>query len=261
MKRVFKHSFLSVILALLLGAAAASETPTELLIVRSDGFFPPNEMVVGDKLIGVHIDLISAVAATLNIKVNFASYPWKRAILMLQEGQADAITYMGKTPEREAFGYFEEGNRIATTQNAFFTLRGNLPAITYSGDVHQLRPYTIGTIRGRVYYPAFDQANYLRKDNKAADEEHLLGKLMLKRFEIAIGHVSRISYYAQQINAVDKIAFLQPYSPPIANYLVFSKAKKHDQLAKRFAAAMEAFKKSEKFQEILTKYRVKAEEF
>jgi polar amino acid transport system substrate-binding protein len=42
----------------------------------------------------------------MHIKVVFETYPWLRAINMLKKGQADAISYMGKSVEREDFAYF-----------------------------------------------------------------------------------------------------------------------------------------------------------
>ncbi len=68
-------------------------------------------------------------------------------------------------------------------------------------------------------------------------------------------------YVAQNLNVADKIVFLQPYAPPINNYFVFSKAKNHEQLAQRFATAMESIKKSTVYLEILKRYHVKVEDF
>jgi polar amino acid transport system substrate-binding protein len=233
----------------------------QLLVVHADGFFPPNEMLGGEQVHGVHIDLVQAAAARLGISVAFRRYPWKRAIVMLQRGEADAITYMGKTAEREQFGIFVEGNILSYTKNGFFTQKENAGKFNFSGDLQTLRDYTIGTIRGRAYYPEFDQTSFLQRDDGAADEEALLRKLTSNRVDLALGHVARIKYIAQSLNLADRIVFLEPYAPPFANYLVFSKAKHHEALARRFAGAMESVKKSAAFQEMLKKYQVKAEDF
>ena len=232
----------------------------QLLVVHADGFFPPNEMMDGEQVRGVHIDLVQAAAAHLGVSVRFRSYPWKRAIIMLKRGEADAITYMGKTPEREQFGIFVEGNLLSHTRNGFFTLKEHAGKTNFAGDLQTLRNYTIGTIRGRAYYSEFDQASFLQKDDGAADEENLLKKLITNRVDLALGSVSRMKYVAQNLNVAERIVFLQPYAPPISNYLVFSKAKNHDELAQRFAGAMETVKKSASFQDILKKYQVKAED-
>lgn len=233
----------------------------QLLVVHADGFFPPNEMMEGEQVRGVHIDMVQAAAAKLGINVVFRSYPWKRAMIMLQRGEADAITYMGKTPEREQFGIFVEGNILSRTHNGFFALKEQAGKFDYSGDLQTVRDHVIGTIRGRAYYSEFDQATFLHKDDGAFDEEALLKKLINGRVDLAMGSISRMRYVAQNLNVADKIVFLQPYAPPINNYIVFSKAKNHEQLALRFASAMEGIKKSAAYQEILKRYQVKADDF
>jgi len=239
----------------------AADAPQSLLIVRSEGFFPPHEMLVNGQLTGAHIDLIQAAAASLSVKVVFETYPWVRAIAMVQGGQADAISYMGTTPEREAFGYFEEGNRLSKVQNGFFGLKATAAKVAYSGDMNQLRPYSIGHIRGRRSYPDYDAATFLNKDEYALDEEQLLNMLVAGRFDFGMAPISRVKYIAQTMGLEGQLDFLQPYGPTVGTYLVFSKAKGHAELAKRFADAMVGVKKSPKFQEILKKYKIKASDF
>ena len=261
MRAFFRLLVFCVVLPLAPPTAWAAAPEQALLIVRAEGYFPPNEMLVDGQLTGIHIDLIQAAATSLRIPVVIRSYPWLRAIAMLQNGDADAITYMAKTPEREEFGIFEDGNELATTYSGFLVLKENAAKVVFSGDMNQLRPYSIGLIRGRRSYPDFDQADYLKKDNSAADDEHLLRMLLLKRFDLALVHVSRVKHLAKSLNVEDQLVFLQPYGPAVSNFLVFSKSKGHGQLAKRFAQAMVAVKKSPKFQEILKKYGVNPADF
>jgi len=228
-----------------------------LLIVRAEGFFPPHEMLKNGQLTGVNIDLIEATAASMHINVVVETYPWVRAIEMLKKGQADAITFMSKTPEREGFAYFEEGNRLALVQNGFFTLKQTAPTILYSGDMRQLQPYTIGFIRGRRSFPDFDQATFLTKNESAKDEEQLLNMLMFKRFEVGMAPIARVKYIAMQKKIDEQLVYLQPLGPALPTYLAFAKAKGHGPLAKEFAHAMGVIKKSTQFQDILKKYGVK----
>ena len=95
----------------------------QLLIVHADGVFPPNEMMEGARVRGVHIDLIQAAADKVGVSVVFRTYPWKRAMIMLQRGEADAITYMGRTPAREQYGVFVEGNLLSRTHHGFLALK------------------------------------------------------------------------------------------------------------------------------------------
>lgn len=243
------------------GPAWAIDPVRPLLIVRSEGFFPPHEMLVDGKLKGTHVDLIEAAAARLPVQVVIQTYPWLRAIAMLQRGDADAITYMGKTPEREQFGYFEEGNRLSVVQNGFFVLKANAAKVAYTGDMNQLRPYSIGQIRGRRSFQAFDQATFLNKDENAGTEEALLKMLVGGRFDIATAPIARTKYIAKTMGLEGNLVALKPYGPVVDTYLVFSKALGHADLAKRFAVAMDAVKKSPEFSKILQRYDVHADDF
>ncbi len=239
----------------------ATDAVRPLLIVRSEGYFPPHEMVVDGKLKGLHVDLIEAAAARMHLPVVIQTYPWLRAIAMLQRGDADAITYMGKTPEREQFGYFEEGNRLSVVQNGFFVLKANAAKVVYTGDMNELRPYAIGQIRGRRSFQAFDQATFLNKDENAGTEEALLKMLVGGRFDIAMAPVARTKYIAKLMGLDANLVALKPYGPMVDTYLVFSKALGHADLAKRFAVAMDAVKKSPEFAKTLQRYGVHADDF
>lgn len=236
-------------------ASAFSAENREIIVARGgDGFYPPCEMVINNKLTGFHIDLVNAVSQQLNIKVSFETYPWKRAVIMLKNGNIDAVTYMTRTTEREQFGYFLEGNVISMAQDGFFVLKERAHEIAYSGNLKQLQPYTIGVLRGFSYGQAFDDASYLRKDDGANIEERLLKKLLAKRFDIGIGTVTRIRYIANQMGTGEQIVFLKPYLTKNPCYIVFSKKRNLEQLAKQFAEAMESFKKTDAYHKLEKKY-------
>lgn len=211
-------------------------------------------MVINNTLTGFHIDLVNAVARKLDLKVSFKSLPWKRAVYMLQNGSLDAVTYMTRTVEREKFGYFLDGNVLSVAQFGYFVLKEREQEFEYSGDIKQLQPYVIGTIRGYSYGQVFDNATYLSKDDGAGVEEQQIAKLLGKRYDIGIGVVARIRYIARQMGVGDKIVFLRPYLSKTPCYIVFSKKRDLEQLAQRFADTMEAFKKTEEYQNLKNKY-------
>lgn len=199
---MLKHvcGFLVCCCALLTNYAHSADEVREIVVARGgDGFYPPFEMETDNGLTGFHIDFVKAVAQRLHVKVTFKTYPWKRAVNMLKDGHLDAITYMSKTKKREKLGYFLEGNVLSVLQDAFFILEKRAQDISYSGALKQLKPYMIGTLRGYSYGHQFDDATYLRKDDRAHTEEQLINKLLRERFDIALGGKSRIRYIAQKM--------------------------------------------------------------
>ena len=250
-----------VLILLMAQIGLAEETEQRLLVVRPEGSWPPWEITVeGSEPTGIHIDLVKEVAKSLNLSVIIKTYPWKRAIQMLKDGDADAITYMSKTDEREQFGYFFEGNVLSSSPIGFFILKKNQNDIHFSGDIKSLQPYTIGSCRGFSYDEAFDKATFLTKDDGASDEKFLLKKLIGERFKIAIGYINDVKYNAKQMGISDQIVFLRPnLSEGHPVYLVFSKAKRHEELAKRFSDGMTAFKSTSKYNDLLKRYGIDEE--
>jgi len=252
--RIFCLSLIGISLFASIHSVSASESIRELLVARPDGFYPPYEMVTDNRLTGFHIDLLRDVGKQLNVKIRFESLPWKRALQMIKNGTVDAITFISKTPEREEFVCFSEGNIISHTLDGFFVLRDRAGDISYSGDLKQLRKYTIGVLAGYTYGSDFDNADFLVKDDEAKVEEQLIKKLLAGRFDIAAGNVARIRYIARIIGEADRIEYLRPFLNKAPNYIGFSKKKNLGQLSERFAETMELFKKTPLYDALVKKY-------
>lgn len=234
----------------------AADLPKELVIVRPDGSWPPQEMVENGELKGVHIDLVREAAKLLDISVSFESYPWRRAVQKFQQGEVDAITYMGKTTEREAFGYFVDGNILSKASVGFFIHQSNEGKYSFSGQLESLKPYVIGTVKGFSYHEGFDSADFLQKGEWATKEEKLITMLMKGRVPLAIGHVNDIFYHAARLGVADEIMFLKPLlTEGRSHYIVFSKPRGHGELAKKFAEAMDKLRSNGRHKEIIDRYR------
>lgn len=233
----------------------AAEDTGDLIIVRGDGFWPPYEWTENGVLKGFHIDLLKEVAAELHLQVHFKSYPWKRAINMVESGDADAIIYLARTAKREQFALYVDGNQLHLARIGFFTLKKWKHIILYSGDFEQLKNSRICTQYGQTYGTAFEQATYLMKD-EVRTEEQVLKMLLAGRCEIAVGYLDDYKIAVQQMGLEKEIVFLTPYLSEHPMYVAFSKAKKHEKLAARFAEGMKVFKGKFRYQELLKKYNI-----
>ncbi len=233
----------------------AGNSTQNLLVVRPDGSWPPQEMMVNGELTGFHIELVQAAAHLVGLSVTFKSLPWKRAIEMLKKGDADAITYMAKTSERENFGYFYEENILSKATVGFFIRKELEHEVHFSGELESLKGYSIGSILGFSYHEEFDQTAILNKFNSAENEENLIKMLIAGRIDIAIGHVDLINYLAKGMGVDEEIMFLTPYlTQGRKHYLVFAKAKGDKKSVRQFADAMKRFKVSNSYRDLLNKY-------
>jgi polar amino acid transport system substrate-binding protein len=57
---------------------------------------------------GFEIETVKAVAEKMGLLSKFEQLPWKRCLLAMENGQADALVSALKTPERETFLYYPD---------------------------------------------------------------------------------------------------------------------------------------------------------
>lgn len=246
----------NIILCNLLFISSVFATQVDkLVIARGNHSYPPYEiMSPDDKLTGLHIEMILAAAKQLGITVEFKSVPWKRALHMVKQGQVDAISYISKTSQRQSFAIFYKENILSHGNYVLFTLNEYKPNIHFDGQLTELQPHRIGTVMGYNYSPKLNQADYLMIDNQSKSEAILLKRLLNKHFHIGLADKRQISILAQEANVSGHIAYLSPtlfYAP---QYIAFSRVKKHYQLARKFAQALQEFKQTPAYQDLLSKY-------
>ncbi len=187
----------------------------------------------------------------MNIKATFKSVPWKRAVKMTNRGQADAITYISKTEDRNKFVYFFEGNILSITEMAFITLKES--KIKYSGNPEELKNKSIMVLRRFSYGASFDKVSFSKK-HAMDDWKQLPELLKRKRYDLSIVNVSDFKYFFSQTDFIKRVKFLQPSVSKMPVYIGFSKQKKYKQLAENFSRTMKSFKHTAKYQELEKKY-------
>lgn len=218
----------------------------DLLVVRGDGNYSPYEMEQDGVLTGFHIELTKVIAKQLDINLTFQSFPWKRALAMVENGMADAITYAGESAERKQYIIFTKGNELSWVIMDLVILnkRKNEIVVGKQG-LMSLAQYQFGQMIGYSYGEEYDSAN-LKKEvfNKT---EQLVGMLRNERIDIAI--VNRYEFKDKNFNdskSEEKLVVLDKVIE-IPAFLGFSKNRNHYQLAKRFAKALVDYKQTQAF--------------
>ncbi len=205
---------------------------------------------------GFEIDTLRAVLGRLGYTPILASYPWKRCLANLENGRADLLVSLLKSPERERYTLFPT-EHISLSQTVFFTRRDHeAPRVS---DLEALRGLRIGTIMGFSYGQAFDQAEYLDKDN-AVDTRTLIDKLLAHRDDLAAENLVVVKALARQMGVLGQLRFL---SPPIHHqrlYVGFSRTNDLGKLAQDFSRTLAVFKKSREYKAILAQYGLGLEE-
>ena len=87
---------------------------------------------------GFHIELVRRVAASLGWQVSFDRVPWQRAQVLLEAGSVDAVTYLVRSPVREAYAVFLPDNRLSETGLDLWVLKSRLGDIRWQPPLSQM---------------------------------------------------------------------------------------------------------------------------
>ena len=243
---------ITAIVLLFIGGSCVAQT---IVVAHGAGQFYPREYILNGKLEGLHEDIISNTAKSLGITIDYRSLPWKRAIKALEYGEIDALMYLGKTPKREAFAHFNEGNVLSLAHFRPIILAKNRSKIRFDGSLDSLRNCRVAVGVDYYYGEPFDSAFFIHKVSLESPSSSLLANLLLLgRIDVIIYDVNTLKtdlsaeFVKQHFFAYPHILSSNQY------YLAFSKRKHHDDFAKRFAAAALAYKASDAYQQQLQYY-------
>lgn len=106
--------------------------------------FPPFNADEQGTAVGPLPDIVRATCTAMKIQCIFEIYPWRRAYRMVEEGKADGIFVLLRTPEREKDFYFSD----PVIQTAYTLFANQSAKIAYSTP-QDLNGYTLG-----VYGPS-----------------------------------------------------------------------------------------------------------
>lgn len=140
---------LSMLLAVWLNAPVQADTKT--LRIGTGDWAPYVDSQREDA--GAVARLVRAVFAEVGYDVEFVFYPWDRNVLMLQQGQLDAIMPYTCNSSRLVYGACSEP--LARGEIVLFHRKEQ--AFDWQ-QLDDLKRYRIGITHGYSYGPAFDQA-------------------------------------------------------------------------------------------------------
>lgn len=251
---MFRRYTLLIISLLFTALSYASTFDQELIIVRGNENYPPYEYTKDHQLTGFHIELVQHVAKEIPVKAVFKNVPWKRALSMIEDGTADAITFITKTKERERFTLFLEENKLSSSYSGFIALTGHHLSKRYDGTLASVEDLNIGVQLGFKYGNAFDNATNITKVELSSAEK-LYSTLYAKRIDLAIISMNEFLEH-QKLGKAKGIEFLKPAFSEFTNYLAFTKAKNTEEIAHRFAKGFKNFRQTKTYRKLVEKYHI-----
>ena len=221
-----------------------------LTFVSTD--FPPYAYSEDDKIKGFNVEILTEIFDRMDIKINYSILPWARAVLMVKEGQADAIFPFFKNKKREEFTDYP--NSFTSEPIAMFVLKDS--SITYDGELSKLSAFKFGRVIGYSSGEKLDKAieDKIIKIETVRSSKLNIRNLLRNRFDILVDNKYLILHALKKINKQNEIKQLEPILATTKAYLGFSKRKNHKKIIVQFNIILKEIKKDGTYDRIIGSY-------
>lgn len=241
------HGLLTLALALL-----AAPLKAEPLIIVSEPW-PPYVFAENNVMRGVDYEVSDRLLRELGYQPEWRMMPWKRALHEVREGHADAILDVGINDQRRQ-EYHYPSEPLSHSETVLFYRKARPFPFTGIADLSGLR---IGISAGYSYGNAeFKAADNFERWPCPSIETCLL---MLEHGRIDMLPINRrVGLYSiRQLALNNLIAHHQTALSSGELYLAFARRPALAELADRFGDALQQFKQSDDYQQLLQQYGVR----
>ena len=234
-------------------AIGYEKIPDRIVIARDNVDYPPMEFHEDGKLTGLHVEMVNEVAASMGISIEWKQVPWRRALNMVKAGEADGITYIGKTPEREGWAIFLDDNILSEATFSFMINKDDKDKILFSGNVEEfLKDRPLLTIAGFTLPEEIEKSK--AKIYEAPRIDNLVDMILAKMYDVALVNKDDFLNIYRDTDTGSSVLFLEPPVSSYQNYVAFSKEKSLECLADKFAQEFASFKSTQKYIDLKQKF-------
>lgn len=194
--------------AVVAGAAAALCAPS-VTLARQETWrmvgmdeFPPYNYQADGRFVGIDIDILTEAAGRMGVAMDFVALPWRRVLLALELGEADALFQLAPTPRRlhDWLMVPLRPTRLVYAVRAESTL-------TDVAALDGLAGLSVGVVDGFTYTPAFNEAvSFLHEGS--IDDQTSLRKLLLGRADIIVGGEANLRFAMQKFGLGERVRIL-----------------------------------------------------
>ncbi len=231
-----------------------------LSVAVEDGDNRPVEYIdASGQLTGFHIELVRQVADRLGWPVGFTRVPWQRAQALLEAGSVDAVTYLARSPTREAFAVFLPGNRLSESGVDLYVLKSRAGEISWRPPLAQMiRRWRLGGIQGWYFKDEYNPAEVegMPFDLSATSNVGLARMLLAGRIDVAVAEPNFLDLAKPVLpEAAELIETLPGASVPgRAVYIAFTRKAEGPVKAAEFAAAYAAWRGTPAFGALVAQF-------
>lgn len=222
---------------------------------------PPYAYTVNGKPAGLNVEIVRECLSRVGMHMRVEIVPWKRALLMVEAGEADIIFNAVRTPEREGYLHFvdellimEETVGFARSDDTLFIPK----------DLSGVHAYRLGLGSGFAYGEDLDRAvanARFAKVETALTIEQNIQKLLADRIDLFLGDMYPTVRSIKQFGAQGKIDMVRDLNgKPVVygsseSFLALSRKTMPASTAPLLARALHSMKEDGTYESILKKYR------
>ena len=214
--------------------------------------YPPYQYLGDGRMLGLDHDLVVNAFKSVGVYVRIELHPWDECIRLLDNGTADAVFQMVRTPEREEKYLFSDLLRKATimlyrSKSFNFRLRGD------SEIEDQLQGYRLGLVKGYSYGPQIDGLRGVVKI-EVEDQEGLLNGLVNGSFDLALIDRGVSVYLMDRLGLKGKLEEVEGFKITRDLYVAFRRDK--EALLTSFNMGLKKIRLNGMYQRIFRKYGI-----
>lgn len=233
--------------AALLACLSFSALGEKLRIVTEP--WSPYVIVDGEKASGLDYDIATIVFKRLGIEVQWQFLPWKRCLLMLEQGEADGALDIFKLDEREQLLLYPNE---PVSQVNWVMFQANARPHPFN-DISDLSGLNIGVSPGYRYSPEFDHSTAFARE-PAPTHEANFGKLIRGRVDLMITDRVVGQQLIDHLKLRDQVSELPHVLNTREMFLAVRRKAGMDLLVQRFGAELKRFKREPAYRQLVSHY-------
>lgn len=236
-----------LLLTLVLACLSFSALGERIRIVTEP--WAPYAMVENGQVSGLDYDTTAIVFQRLGIEVQWQFLPWKRCLMMLQQGEADGALDIFKVSERDDLLLYPS-EPLSDVNWVFFQANTRPHPFNTLDD---LKGLTIGISPGYLYSPEFDSStSFIREP--APSHEANFGKLIRGRIDLLVTDRRQGQQMLDQLGLRDQVSQLPTVLSSREQYLALRRNAGMDLLVQRFGAELKRFKREPAYAQLVARY-------
>ncbi len=202
---------------------------------------------------GLDYETTAIVFQRLGIEVDWQFLPWKRCLMLLEQGQADGALDIFHNRERDN-SLLYPGEALSEVEFVMFYAKAHPHPFASLDD---LRGLTIGTSPGYLYSSVFNDTTGLKREDGPSHEANF-GKLILGRLDLLITDRRVGQRLLKRLRLQEQIDQYPTVVARESQYLAIRRNAGMDLLVQRFGAELRRFKREPAYAELVARYAGKA---